>query len=404
MSKVHFFPLGVVAALCLGCAEERSLEPQPAPKLPAMSLTFAPTVAVSDPIYPSEVDSAEWNSRVYSFLIPDSIFSAAAQPNDVHVAFTRWGTVSFALVLNPITMEWLELHTDRYCPLQYPPYCEVDTWLLSRFTTTPIDVFRDMSRWLRLKSADGCQPVMRLVSYDRRYRAVTVVPHLQCTPSQLAYGDGQVWVSTMTAHRMTDVCNDSIIAFDLSGTPTRKQCTWCSWSGCDGMAFGDGTLWLRSPDDKHVLRVWQDGTYEAAFGTPWDPRSHEGGMAWVDGEIWMAIQRGGPIELVGINVAASLDSGQAVIDESWLVDLSGNPLGMTWDGQYLNILVDHLCRQAIARSVYRFTVDGKPVDTLPAPGVLLEAIAWDGEALWALHHGPIEASTDATLLSRFYVP
>ena len=51
--------------------------------------------------------------------------------------------------------------------------------------------------------------------------------------------------------------------------------------------------------------------------------------------------------------------------------------------------------------LFRFSLHGELRDILESPVSRISGLAWDGESLWVLHHGPKEAPTDATLLSRF---
>jgi len=397
--KWHRLSIGFVIAGAfgfLGCATERGIDPASLGKLPAMDLTITPGTAITDAIQHTKADTCDtclWGGLVYEFAIPESVLSIATPHTDVYVSFVQdCHSTGTAFVLDQTVGKWRELQSNRYCPYERGRPLGSTSWLLSKFGPSPIDVFCSEDRRFELRTWGISRPEVRVVWYDPQYVFVTAIASYLTLPSVLAFDGGWLWVSQSEPLYLMDVDSDLLRTFDLSGSPVAQH--WTCPRGCDGMTWGDGALWLRSSWARGFYKLSTDGSCEMSFATNWTPDTHRGGMAWIDGRIWMMSDQAGTLVLAAIDMGASVDSGHAVIAESHVITPSIDPRSMTWDGACLDILVDG--------RVNRYSLEGRLVEVLPKPSLLLSAIAWDGDAFWALHHGPVETPTDATLLSRFY--
>jgi hypothetical protein len=117
------------------------------------------------------------------------------------------------------------------------------------------------------------------------------------------------------------------------------------------------------------------------------------GMTWAAGRLWVLDRYAS--QILGIDTDSSLATGAAVIPDTITSSQEiYSSRGLAWNGEQL--CVGHSGR------LLRFALNGDTAASLPLP-YRVEAMAWDGQAMWILHMGAGDATTDAMLLSRFYL-
>jgi hypothetical protein len=244
---------------------------------------------------------------------------------------------------------------------------------------------------VRIKGEELSGVRARLVDYDPAYQFVTVRPgHTFRFYNSVSIAGGYLYVSSLLPGPggWGDSCTQLTLLGEPVGGVSRPGEIVYATAGTP-----DGSIWSvvgRNPH--HLVRRDSTGTETATFTMPGDIKSD---IAWSDRRIWFYNPNVHVPEMMGIDIAASIEIGIAQIDTSFALSVNG---------AYGLAIVDTIGYAMGLSSLTEFTMSGTVLRSWALPVSPVGGMAWDGEALWILHAGPPDARTDAVLLSRFRLP
>jgi hypothetical protein len=190
---------------------------------------------------------------------------------------------------------------------------------------------------------------------------------------------------------MSRTIQDSLLSTDLQGV--RRWAIGIEPGTPTGSTFDGHNFWisvLNPMGQSQLLLVDTLGQVQTSI---------EGGggmlgMTVVNGNIWY--YAGGHV--YEVDVDSTLITNSLVRHQRFALPYQ-YAIAMTADSD--GPIIAHIPSLGFHVSVTRHTFEGEIRDEFECHAIEIDALAWDGEALWTLHHGPLFARTDATLLSRF---
>jgi hypothetical protein len=234
------------------------------------------------------------------------------------------------------------------------------------------------------------RPEARLLVYNQNYRFIAIPP----TRFAIAFAYRQNRLSVVVLpFDAAPSPNDSVLVLNTVGEIVRILPA--PRDKIINMTWADDGLWTMY-DSEPVKFTLCDSSFSVLgeFTLPGFIDRVYPGMTWAAGRLWVVDRY--VSKILGIDPDSSLLSGSAVIRDT--IASSQNlyfTRGLAWSGK-------QLCVASESGRLLRFNLDGDTVASLALP-TRVEAMAWDGEAMWIMHQGAGEATTNATLLSRFYL-
>lgn len=374
----------MLALVLLGCATERPTETTKIPELLAVSISS-----------PLVTDSSEWiighfqTDSTYSITLGNTELFTTSTIDDIHLTFEvcHGGTRSVISVYDYSSNSWMQcVASVLNCGGTIGPVCFDGTRLISQVpgdvATSRLDSQGRLSLLLPPEISDVRA---QLVRYIPVYQFATLFSDRACR-SHLWFAKGALYALT----------SDTLVALDLEGT--RRWTVAINAGETSQAAFDGDYIWIHdlSVPQSRLLKVDTLGSIVASIA---DNRTFVDGIVWVDGRLWYVVGDG----FIEIDLDSSLALGEVVTGAVIRVVFpSGLFLGVTADsvGPIVAIAKPNATLLRLEPWVFRYTFDGIMRDSFKFTASV-KAIAWDGETLWTLHHGPTETRTDATLLTRF---
>ena len=328
------------------------------------------------------------------------------QHGDIHIACSSYAhqVTSGLYVVDPDTRERIEVRDalswfPDECPPPYGGPCYYyPNRLLSQLNVPFSELLTRSSREIWLSSSNAWGYIGRIIDYDPLYEFVTVrsPQDFGFSMGLGVFGDSVVVFSTFGDWASKK--QDSLQFFNRLGEqqssvalPYRERLS--TLAGEHG--FWTHTWTRTSSMSSHsIVCVGLDGSERHRFD--WSHRFEILPLYESGGTLWIATGDGSVVEA---DIRASDSAGVAVIRH-------------TTSSHYLRAFL--LSDLRIARQHYDVVMSISRLGTIIAldselqyqqswisPVLEPTAIAFDGETVWILHHGPRGAYTDATLLTRF---
>lgn len=296
--------------------------------------------------------------------------------------------------------EWVEVpgaDEQHFGPcVGFPTTCSAWTYrLLSEVGIQAASDFIDSLGQVQVR-APGVSTVRgNLIRYDDSYHFAKVTSEALTYGGGLSYWGGVLYYSALYVTRESPILVDSAFSMDLEGRRLTAFSSGTSYvedgsAALSQSAFDGRYFWtIRS---NHLYVSDPNGQIASQYAAP---VGRVYGMAYGHDRIWFApTSYPDSLSMYCVLPESTAVVGSLVSQKMFTLDLPNPSIdAMTTDSS--GFIVAH------GNSLYRFSLSGELRDIIPSPVTLISGLAWDGDELWVLHHGPPEAPTDATLLSRF---
>lgn len=224
-----------------------------------------------------------------------------------------------------------------------------------------------------------------LVRYDINYHFVTLRHEGLVWHASMDWHNGRLYVSSGYTVR------DSLIVYDPSGERV--------WSAeyepgmVTNSAFDGTYLWAYVPSENRLHRIDTTGVAVLSLNAPLNAID---ALIWAQQTLWYL---GGEDENRGYLYRVDLDSSLVLGGILASVEFRATTQHVSAMAQDSAGFIFAIASSPVV--IRRVTFDGVDRESYECGVGEVNAIAWDGESLWALHHGAPAARTDATLLTRF---
>ncbi|MBI3871604.1 MAG: hypothetical protein HY304_00825 [candidate division Zixibacteria bacterium] len=393
-----------VMLLCLGCAEERPTRPVGQISLRAMNLNDNPVLEVSDTVVAIAVNDTD-------FVIPLAGLPLVQQgrEDEIQIVFRYgWGRP----YRDPSFYDYTSNAWRVLEGLNAGPRCNEEcSWYGRRLLSqVDLDFKRSLisgTHKLTLEIPAGGDPRVSAwaVRFHPEYQFITVNTQFLSTLDCLTDDGTSIWLLKWL-YSGEPPEGDSVIQLDHQGN--RVSGFWLPDYRFMSMTYGGGAFWvlwqsgvgkLSSMDNVGAL----SSTFDIVLPRGWWPLA----LAWVRESLWLLSESGdGPNSTVDslfeVDIPASVATGSAQFRRRFEIPRKYEYFAIAGGNE--EIMVWNTDSYAHSRSLLRYDLSGSLIDSLALPVAPGSGMAWDGESLWMLHHGPPEAYTDATLLSRFHIP
>lgn len=375
----------VVTALVvgLGCTQHhQSTKPNEITTLPAINLSDNPVTKKTD-----------WQAMT---KVNDSVFSLSFvglsdvenRNADIQIQFTHPEEYPYSDIFVIDSSTGKRYALQRHIPgvMSFGP--RLGSCLLSTSTRPMREFLFGPDRLLFVVSSQITEPSARLIVYEPNYRVVTVSSVFNVWT--FAYDHGRLWVFVMPFDETSRP--DSVRVLSATGEPVQTL-PW-PWERIINMTWSEQGLWTMHGSQPVRLTLRDSAlSFLGEFTLPGYVDRVTPGMTWAAGKLWVLDRYAS--QFLGIDTDSSLITGAAVIPDTIT---SSQEIywshGLAWNDE-------HLCLNHSGR-LLRFALNGDTATSLPLPKRVM-AMAWDGQAMWILHMGAGDATTDAMLLSRFFL-
>lgn len=383
--------IGFVIAL-LGCAEERPTQVRGASKLHSTPISSTLVTSFSDRV---DATVQPDGSGVLDFQ--DAALHQKGTVDDISISCSgRYPALAGPLLVFCDTdSTWHEFPAALPSgPRPYLDFCYTETSRLTSEVAAACDRnFLGTNATLRIMAAGSMWYQGWLVSYSPDYHFATVRTEeaMWYTHSSLGILGNSLFIPCSYVATPGTVLSDSLVSVDFAGS--RRWSVPMTSSYPRVSAFGGGSVWLMDLAMKALSRVDTLGQIVATAAIGTETFTH---LAYVNGNLWGARNdREQQSSLVyEIDIDSTFAGGTLVAHLRFTLD-DFRVGAMTADTDGLFIAHENYLPE-----LFRYSFDGIKRERFDI-SVGIKAMAWDGENLWVLHHGPVHAVTNATLLSRF---
>lgn len=381
-------PLAVIAGLLsLGCAEERPVASLPQ-MMPATPISSPLVAALSAPVIGQRMED--------STVLVDFGERALAIPSQyVDVAIDISANVSILRdtlrIQKPTTSEWLDIRQafPMYTSFSWPIPFGSTGRLLSQMREQATHDFIDARGIVRLLAPRTVSIEATLVEYLPEYFFATVHLDGRSRHSSISRNDDVLYCLFSNSSK------DTLVALDLQGTRLwalgieARQPSGSTFSS----AFDGATYWINVGISGGQVRLLQMDTSGEILSSIPSTRSMSFMSYWNRSLFYCTFT-----DVYRIDVDSSLSTNTIVAHRLFQLP-PGNITAMEpfEDGIMLAILSS----SRESSTIVRLSFEGELLSEHECYAYYIDGMSWDGESLWALHHGKYHASTSATLLSRF---
>lgn len=396
--KARIFPACIALAL-LGCTTERPTRPAPAAELPAIPLN-TPLVQEISGIY----ESAYGIKDSIEFCFSDEPLYKDGRVDDI---LFSWETDALLespglFAFDPASGGARPVHGALPGIVNW---CSDYCWDWGICLFSQIDAIRP----IEFLDRQGCLSVLaqnawnfrsRLIDYSPDYHFVTV--RTQETgwggSNSISVVNDTIWHYQNVWDTTSRRANDSLVGYLRDGSRA------CAVEFSDRITWGgafDGTYVWGLTGSSTLSIFTRDGSLVATMPYP-SPLSQPNFVAYTGGDVWISRRPFFPNDrsyLDKLNKDSSIATGSAVI--SLTVELSHRWVtGACLRADQLVFATPDPTNYT--KSVIRtMNASLMEIESRHAPVCEIEALAVDGSTIWVLHHGAVQAYTQATLLTRF---
>lgn len=165
------------------------------------------------------------------------------------------------------------------------------------------------------------------------------------------------------------------------------------------LAIVEDSIWITDSGRDKLYEVDRSGNVMSEFSTA---GSNPRGIAWDGEHLWYFDGSSRSMYKIDLTVLRERDDVADAAQPAWEIPVD-EPISLAWGDGYLWLLDD----SAGAEAIYKFTPDGRAVESFPAPGSSPTGIAWDGGRVWCSDSGTDTiywVATDGTVLGSFLAP
>jgi len=384
-----------LGVLSLGCAEERLSPPLTPARMSATPISTKIVVDLSE-----SVNGQREGDSVFTLDFGTASSFTNGKSDDIYLRFNGVGGEFPASIdiYKPSRDEWIEV-PGAY-EQHWGPCIDSDCWawtyrLLSELGIQTATHFIDSLGQVRVRAPGVINVRGNLITYDDSYHFAKVTSETVTYGGGLSYWGGALYYSTLYVKRESPTLRDSVFSMDLEGRRLRALS-----SGTSSVVNGPAVLSKSAFDGRYFWTMRSNHLYvldtNGQVASQYDaPVGRVYGMAHGHGRVWFVpTSYPDSLSVYSILPESTAVVGSLVSQKMFTLDLPNPSIdAITTDSSGFIVAHEDL--------LYRFSLSGELRDIIQSPVTLISGLAWDGDSLWVLHHGPPEAPTDATLLSRF---